>query len=842
MTKYPVDDSVSLVLTISGMTCAACVSTVEKALGRSPGVLAVSVNLATERATLKVQAGTLANVKTLMEAVTSSGYRVESEKLTIEVSGMTCAACVSAVERAILRSHGSLSADVNLATELAVVEYIPGVITADELVNSIEKVGYKAHHQRKTSDEAVLERLARTQEAGLLKRKCSFAVVGAALLFLGSFNGFPWVNLFIENPAYLLSLWVVATPVQIWSGSNFYKSGFGGLIHGVPNMFTLIAVGTSTAYIFSAIVVILHVFDSNSLALPGVERSLHFDTSAIIISLVLIGRYLEARAKGQTSLAIRHLIEIQPKNARVLRDGNEIEVLANDIVIGDILVVRPGENVSADGTVLEGYSSVDESLISGESIPLEKSAGSMVYAGTINQKGLLRVKATRVGNSTTLAQIIRLVEEAQGSKVPIQRLVDKVAGYFVPAIIGIAIMAFVIWAVIGTSQSFGLIHAFLIFVAVLIIACPCALGLATPTALMVSMGKGAEMGVLVRNAESLEVIRQIDTIILDKTGTLTKGQPIVTDVLAVGVKSKDLLAMAASVEIGSEHAFAGAIVSKAKEDNLVLVKSQDFQAIPGRGVTAIVQKHRVALGNHSFMRDLGIEFDCIGVQVEKLSLSGKTPMFVAVDRSLAGVIAISDSLKPGAAMAVQGMREIGLDVVILTGDNEHVATAVAEQLGVHRVFSDVLPEDKAKIVYNLQSEGKKVAMAGDGVNDAPALSQSNVGIAMGTGTDIAINSSDIVLMSGDVRRLPAIFQLSRATIKVIKQNLFWAFFYNAALVPVAAGALYPVFELLGGVPIGLGFFFGQYGFLNPVLAALAMAFSSFSVIANSLRLKRLKLG
>ncbi|MQF68892.1 copper-translocating P-type ATPase [SAR202 cluster bacterium AD-804-J14_MRT_500m] len=569
---------------------------------------------------------------------------------------------------------------------------------------------------------------------------------------------------------------------------------------------------------------------------------MHFDTSAIIISLVLLGRYLEARAKGQTSSAIRHLIELRPETACVQRDGKEIVVFASDIAVGDILVVRPGENVSADGMVLDGYSSIDQSMISGESMPVEKSPGSTVYAGTINQKGLLRVKSTCVGDNTTLAQIIRFVEEAQGSKVPIQRLVDKVAGYFVPTIIGIAIGAFVMWAIIGMSQPFGITYALLIFVAVLIIACPCALGLATPTALMVSMGRGAEIGILVRNAEALETIRKIDTIVLDKTGTLTRGQPAVTDVLSVGLDSEKLLTIAASVENGSEHAFGEAIVNKAKEDGLILTHARDFRSVPGRGVTAIVENDHVALGNHLFMRDLGIDLDRMLVEAEKLSMNGKTPMFVAVAGGLAGVIAISDTLKPGAVTSIEEMKDIGLEVVIITGDNEYVAVAVAEQLGVHRVFADILPEDKAKIIASLQSEGKRVAMAGDGVNDAPALSQSNVGIAMGTGTDIAINSSDIVLMGGDVQRLPAIFQLSRATINVIKQNLFWAFFYNVALVPVAAGALYPVFALLGGVPEGLGFFFGQHGFLNPVLAALAMAFSSVSVITNSLRLKRLKFG
>ena len=839
MDNQPSDKLVKLTLPISGMTCAACVGTVEKALRGAPGVAAAVVNLATERATVDLDHGVTPALGPLVEAVRQSGYSLSGQKTTLDIGGMTCAACVGTVDKALSQPSGVLSAQVNLATERAVVEHIPGVVSPDQLVRSVESAGYTARLHSDTSNAQEIERLSRTREVDLLKRKFTFAALGGVLLFLGSFDGFPWVGNLMDRTYYLFVLWTLATPVQFWAGSIFYRSGLGALRHRSANMHTLIALGTSTAYLFSVAIVLIRTVGSDALTVPGVERAVYFDTSAIIIALVLLGRYLEARARSQTSAAIRRLMELRPDTARLFRDGEETVVPVEQVAPGDLLLVRPGERVPVDGLVVEGYSSVDQSMITGESMPAEMTEGSTLYGATINHTGLLKFQATRVGNDTTLAQIIRLVEEAQGSKVPIQRLADLIAAYFVPSIIAVALGAFLLWLAVGPSPA--LTYALLTFVAVLIIACPCALGLATPTAVMVGTGKGAEMGVLIRNAEALEKAHKVDTIVLDKTGTLTRGQPAVTDLLPLELDSQALLRLAASAEAGSEHPLGEAIVRKAQEDGVALSQARDFQAVPGQGVTALVDGNPLLLGNLAFMQTHGIHLNGMARRAQELAAQGKTPMFVAASGRLAGVIALADTLKPGAVESVQQLKDLGLEVIILTGDNRQVANAVAEQLGVHRVFAEVLPQDKAATVASLQREGKRVAMAGDGINDAPALTQADVGIAMGTGADIAMDSADVVLMRGDLYRIPAIFNLSRATIKVIRQNLFWAFFYNVALVPVAAGVLYPLFSHTGGVPGGLEFFFGEQGFLNPVLAALAMAFSSVSVVSNSLRLRRLKL-
>ncbi len=829
-----------LTLPITGMTCASCVATVEKALQEVPEVSAASVNLATERATVEL-ASEDTSLDRLTKAVRDSGYGVGSEQVTLNIGRMTCASCVAHVEEALKDIDGVLSASVNLATERAAVDFVPGLVSVDDLVRSVQAVGYTAQPLLdETADQgAEIERLSKVREVRDLRRKFTFAAAIGGLLLLGSFDGFPWVSSLTDRTYYLFILWALATPVQFWAGSMFYRSGLGALRHRTANMHTLIALGTSTAYFYSAAIVLIRAAGSDALMVQGSERAVYFDTSTIIIALVLLGRFLEAKARSQTSAAIRRLMGLRPNTARVVRDQQETEIPVAQVVVGDIVLVRPGEKIPVDGQLIEGYSSVDESMITGESMPVEKTLDSQLYGATINATGFIKLRATRVGNDTMLAQIIRLVEEAQGSKVPIQRLADLVAAYFVPTVMAVASGAFLFWLFLGPSPA--LTYALLTFVAVLIIACPCALGLATPTAIMVGTGIGAERGILIRNAEALEMAHKVDTIVLDKTGTLTRGQPSVTDLIPVDGDGKELLKLAASAEVGSEHPLGEAIIRKSREEGISLVEATDFQAVPGRGIEAQVGGSRVLLGNRDFMEANRLSMDGLMVKAEELAAQGKTAMFVAANGQVSGIIGVADTLKPEAADTVHYLQGLGLEVIMLTGDSQRTAQAVAAELGVDRVIAEVLPQDKSSLIKSLQEEGKLVAMAGDGINDAPALTQADVSIAMGTGTDVAMESSDIVLMRGDLAGLSGVFNLSRSTIRVIKQNLFWAFFYNAALIPVAAGALYPLFKYIGGVPGGLEFFFGEVGLLNPVLAALAMAFSSVSVVSNSLRLRRMRL-
>jgi Cu+-exporting ATPase len=584
-------------------------------------------------------------------------------------------------------------------------------------------------------------------------------------------------------------------------------------------MNTLIAVGTSAAYLYSLIV----TFGSHLIMVKGLMLDVYFDTSAAIIVLILLGRFLEARAKGRTSEAIKKLIGLQPKTARVLRNGNEVDIPVEEVTPGDIVIVRPGEKIAVDGTVKEGYSSVDESMVTGESLPVEKKAGDTVIGATMNKTGTFKFEATKVGKDTVLSQIIRLVQEAQGSKPPIARLVDVIASYFVPVVIGIAILTFMIWYLFGPHPA--LTYAFLNFIAVLIIACPCALGLATPTSIMVGTGKGAENGILIRGAEALETAHQLNTIVLDKTGTLTKGEPSVTDIIeGEGFSRKEILTLAASAEKGSEHPLGEAIVKKAKEQNLNLLDPKSFQAIAGQGIEATVDSKEILLGNLKLMEERKVHLNGLSEKAGRLSAEGKTPMFLAVEGEAAGIIAVADTLKENSKEAVEALRQMGLNVVMLTGDNERTARAIAHQIGIDRVLAEVLPEMKAEEVKRLQAEGKRVGMVGDGINDAPALAQADVGIAIGTGTDVAMESSDITLIGGDLRGVVTAIALSRATIRNIRQNLFWAFAYNTILIPVAAGVLFPFWGIL----------------LNPIFAAGAMAFSSVTVVTNALRLRKFK--
>ncbi len=772
----------------------------------------------------------------------------ETVSASLNIGGMTCAACVYHVERALNGVPGVTKANVNLGVEKAAVEFSPGLATLDDLRRAVEEAGYRVEAVGDRQQE--LERLSRTQEMRALSRRLAVAVTGAVLLFLGSFDGFPWVSGWMQLGYYPFLLWALATPMQFWAGASFYRSGFGALRHGAANMHTLIALGTTTAYGYSAAVVLLDAAAPSVLSNAGIGAGVYFDTAAVIIALILLGRFLEARARGQTSDAIRRLIELRPATATVLRPGldqyeGEVEIPVEQVAVGDLLLVRPGEHIPVDGEVTGGNSAVDESMLTGESMPVEKAPGDLLYGATLNGHGALYYRATRVGQETALAQIIRLVEEAQGSRAPIQRLADRISAWFVPVVVGLAAVSFLLWLLLGPAPALTL--AILVFVAVLIIACPCALGLATPTAIIVSVGKGAAGGVLIRQAEALEKAHSVDTVVLDKTGTLTTGKPAVTAIVpnpsapALPGGRRGLLFLAASAEYGSEHPLAQAIVQRAQEQGIHPAAASDFLAIPGRGVSAVVDGSSVLLGNRALMDESDVFLDGLNQSAAQFAAEGGTPVFLAADGQAVGVFSVADTLKPSAIAGVERLRALGLRVVMLTGDNAATAHAIARQLGISQVEAEARPQDKAAVVRRLQAEGRVVAVVGDGINDAPALAQADVSLAMGGGTDVAIESADITLMRDDVGAVAAAFDLSRQTIRTIKQNLFGAFFYNVLLIPVAAGALFPVFQAVGGVPASLEFFFGQQGFLNPVLAALAMAFSSVTVVTNSLRLRRSKI-
>jgi Cu+-exporting ATPase len=700
---------------------------------------------------------------------------------------------------------------------------------------AVEGAGYSI--QAEVSAEGIAELDAATvaarQEVRTLRNKVIFAGTIGLFMMLVAISEFSggWMPSSLGNH-YLL--WALATPVQFWAGWQFYKGFWAALKHKRANMNTLIAVGTSAAYFYSVTAILFPSF----FAAGGREASVYFDTAAIIIALIMLGRFLEARAKGRTSEAIKKLIGMQAKTARVVRQGEERDIPVEEVMVGDIVIVRPGEKIPVDGIVKEGYSSIDESMVTGESMPVEKRVGDEVIGATINKTGSFRFEATKVGKDTALAQIIKLVEEAQGSKAPIQRLADVISSYFVPIVIGIAAATFIIWYSIGPAPA--LTFALLNFVAVLIIACPCALGLATPTAIMVGTGKGAENGVLIRSGEALETAHKIKAIILDKTGTLTQGQPVVTDVVTTpDFREEELLMMAASAERGSEHPLGESIVNAAKEKNLSLVDATEFNAIAGHGIEAKVNGQRVLLGNLKLMQEWKVPMEGLEEKAIQFSHEGKTPMFLGIEGRAAGIIAVADTLKPNSKEAVRELHRLGLEVVMLTGDNQRTADAIAQEVGIDRALAEVLPEHKAQEVKKLQAEGKIVAMVGDGINDAPALAQADVGIAIGTGTDVAMEAANITLISGDLRGVVTAITLSKRTLRIIKQNLFWAFAYNSALIPVAAGALFFVFGQTG-VPSGLRFILGEYGFLNPMLAAGAMAASSITVVTNSLRLKKFK--
>lgn len=803
-------------LPITGMSCASCAARIEKGVTGLSGIVKASVNFAAEKIAITYDPGKV-HLNDFVKTIKELGYGAGVESVAISVRGMSCASCVQKVTKALNAVDGVVSASVNFAAERADVNYLPGAATVDALMKAIRESGYEPLPPAKEEDALERDTRLKREEASRLKRKFVFAAAVSVLVLLGSMASFlPWVPDLLANNFLLL---VLATPVQFWSGWQFYRGAWAALKHFSADMNTLIAVGTSSAYFYSAGV----TFFPGFFASIGVAHAVYFDTATVIIALILLGRLLELRARGQTGEAIRRLIGMRAKTARVIRQRGEVDIPVEDVQAGEIVVVRPGEKIPVDGVMTDGYSTLDESMVTGESLPVEKKAGDEVIGATMNRTGTFRFRATRVGKDTTLSQIIRLVEAAQGSKPPIARLVDVIAGYFVPAVIALAVLTFIAWYVFGPAPA--LTFALLNFIAVLIIACPCAMGLATPTSIMVGTGKGAEHGILIRGGEALETAHRLDTIVLDKTGTLTKGQPSVTDIVPIaGADEKEILFLAASVEKGSEHPLGEAIVRRAVEAGVSPVDPSGFEAIPGHGIKAAVDGREVLLGNERLLSGRGVDAGSAAKEAERLADEGKTPVFLAAGGKLLGVVAIADTLKENSREAVEAFRRLKLDVVMMTGDNRRTASAVAGELGIERVLAEVLPQDKANEVKKLQDGGSRVAMVGDGINDAPALAQADIGIAIGTGTDVAMEASDITLIGGDLRSIVTAISLSRATIRNIKQNLFWAFIYNLLLIPVAAGALYPAFGLL----------------LDPMFAAGAMGLSSVSVVGNALRLKRFR--
>jgi len=802
-------------LLIVGMSCASCAQIIQKSLSELKGVNRASVNFATSKATVAYDPQQ-AKVEDFISAIRKSGYDVGTVSIEIPIQGIECASCVQKIERALFVTKGVSTAVVNLATQKAKVEYLPSETRLDEIKKAIESTGYKVIEIPPEAEVEDVERIQREKEYKKLKKKFLAGLIISVLIFLGSSEWIPGTPEILSN---FFVLWILATPVQFWVGWQFYKGAWGAFIHRNADMNTLIAVGTSAAYLYS----VAATFFPSFFIKGGIEPKVYFDTSTIIITLILLGRLLEARAKGQTSEAIRKLAGLQAKTARVMRDGKETDIPIEEVLVEDIVLVRPGEKIPVDGIIIEGKSAVNESMITGEGIPVEKGKGDEVIGSTINKTGSFRFEATKVGKDTALAQIIKLVQDAQGSKAPIQRLADVIAGYFVPIVISIAIATFIIWFNFGPDPAltFGLLN----FVAVMIIACPCALGLATPTAIMVGTGKGAENGVLIKGGESLETAHKVTTVVLDKTGTLTKGEPEVTDITpANGFNETEILMYAASTEKGSEHPLGEAIIKKAADQKIELSDPKDFYAIPGHGIEAKIDGKKVLMGNLKLMRDRKIEIADLEQKAEELSGEGKTPMYIVIDGRAAGIIAVADTLKDNSKKAVEDLHQLGLEVIMLTGDNQRTARSIARKAGIDRILPEVLPQNKVDEIKKLQKERKVVAMVGDGINDAPALAQADVGVAIGTGTDVAMEASDITLIKGDLQGVVTSIELSKKTIKTIKQNLFWAFFYNTAGIPIAAGILYPFFGIL----------------LNPIFASAAMAFSSVSVVSNSLRLRRFK--
>jgi len=824
-----------LTVPVIGMTCANCVASVERNSKKASGVADAAVNFASEKLTFSYDPAIQKPKEVLaevMERVEKAGYHIPTAEIDLPITGMTCANCVATVERTLNRLEGVVEATVNFASEKATVRYVPGTIDRAEMAAAVRKAGYDVVEAAEGEEVEDAEAAARAAEIRHQWTRLIVGIIFSAPLFLFSMSrdlGFlghwahdAWVNwLFLA----------LATPVQFYVGWDYYTGAYKSLRNGSANMDVLVAMGSSVAYLYSVAVLIAKTLGSNAWG-----EHVYFETSAVIITLIVLGKLLEAQAKGQTSAAIKKLMGLQAKTARVVRGGEEIDIPISQVVVDDRVIVRPGEKIPVDGVVVSGASSVDESMLTGESLPVSKAVGDKLIGATLNKQGLLHFQATAVGRQTALAQIVKLVEQAQGSKAPIQRVVDQVSGYFVPAVIGLAVLTFIVWYLAGA----GFVPALLRLTAVLVIACPCAMGLATPTSIMVGVGKGAENGILFKNSAALEQAHKLQVIVLDKTGTITKGEPSVTDIVQSeqsAVKSDQLLRLAASAERGSEHPLGEAIVRAAKERGLALADPTGFQAIAGYGIGATVDGHALLLGNLRLMEQEKVGLNGLGPKAAQLQAEAKTVMWLAVDGQASALIGVADTIKEGSKEAVAALHKLGLQVAMVTGDNQATANAIAAEVGIdpstssgqRRVFAEVLPGDKAAHVAALQKEGFRVAMVGDGINDAPALAQADVGIAIGTGTDVAMETADVTLMRGDLRSVPQAIALSKATMRNIRQNLGWAFGYNIALIPIAAGILAP----FAWAPD----FLQQ---LHPILAAGAMAFSSISVVTNALRLRAVK--
>ncbi|MDM1764463.1 MULTISPECIES: heavy metal translocating P-type ATPase [unclassified Acinetobacter] len=802
-------------LSIEGMTCASCVGRVEKALKKVDGVASAAVNLATEKAVITSSQPIDRN--TLVKAVERAGYDVpKAQPIELIIDGMTCASCVARVEKALKKVQGVQQANVNLATEQAWIQADGGVSSGD-LIQAVKKAGYDAklleqdNNQQQDKKETELHQLKRDLIISLILAVPVFILeMGAHMI--PSFH--MWIMHNIGQYNNWLIQFVLTTLVLIFPGRRFYEKGIPALFRLAPDMNSLVAVGTLAAYSFSLVATFIPD------VLPQGTVHVYFEAAAVIVSLILLGRYFEAKAKGRTSQAIQHLVGMQAKTARIHRDGQVLEVPVVEVTTDTIVEIRPGERVPVDGEVVEGHSYIDEAMITGEPIPVEKTLGHPVVGGTINQNGTLNIRATAIGESTVLAQIIRMVEQAQGSKLPIQALVDKVTMWFVPAVMFLALVTFIIWFIFGPEPAltFSLVNA----VAVLIIACPCAMGLATPTSIMVGTGRGAEMGILFRKGEALQLLQEVKVVAVDKTGTLTEGKPTLTDFhVQDGFERDQVLQIVASVEAKSEHPIALAIVKAAEDENIEFLPVTAFDSVTGSGIKAEVDGQAVQIGADRYMHEIGVNVSAFEQEAARLGNEGKTPIYVAIGQKLAAIVAVADPIKPSTFAAIDALHQLGLKVTMITGDNRHTAHAIATRLGIDQVEAEVLPEGKVDVVQQLQQKYGRVAFVGDGINDAPALAKSDVGIAIGTGTDVAIEAAEVVLMSGNLQGVPNAIALSKATIRNIHQNLFWAFIYNIALIPIAAGVLYPAFGIL----------------LSPVFAAGAMALSSVFVLGNALRLK-----
>lgn len=797
-------------LQITGMTCAACAARIEKSLKKLDGVVDANVNLALERATVDYDPDKL-DLEAIERKIEQLGYGTVKAAVELQIGGMTCAACAARIEKGLTRMPGVRKATVNLALETAHVEYSPAAVDVRELIGKVEQLGYQAALKEDSKDPADY----RTRHIRRLTFKLIVSAILSLPLFWAMVSHFQWTS-FIPVPSIFLNPWfqlVLATPVQFWIGWQFYAGAFKALRNGSANMDVLVALGTSAAYFYSLVLTLEWAMDGGGHHMV----ELYYETSAILITLILLGKLFEALAKGRTSEAIKALMGLQAKTALVVRNGRDVTVPVEQVVVGDTVLVRPGEKIPVDGIVLEGTSSVDESMLTGESIPVEKGPGDAVTGATLNQNGSLTIRAVKVGKDTALAQIIRVVEQAQGSKAPIQRIADRISGYFVPVVVGIAALTFIVWffGLTDGDVAVSLRNA----IAVLVIACPCALGLATPTSIMAGSGRAAEAGILFKGGEHLESTHTIDTVVLDKTGTVTKGKPELTDVIPTsGMAETELLRLVAAAEKRSEHPLAEAIVEGAKSRGIEWPEAAGFEAIPGYGIRAEVDGHELLIGTRRLLESRQVDYGAAASALDQLETAGKTAMLVAVDGTCAGIVAVADQIKDTSRAAVDRLKQMGIRVVMITGDNERTARAIAAEAGIEHVLAEVLPEGKADEVKKLQAQGRKVAMVGDGINDAPALATADIGMAIGTGTDVAMEAADVTLMRGDLNSIPDAILMSRKTMRNIKQNLFWALAYNSLGIPIAAA-----------------------GYLAPWLAGAAMALSSVSVVLNALRLQRVKL-